>query len=137
MARSTGGSKSVKTTRAIAAEALLDQHGGQIVSVRFIKRDGTERLLNGRAGVKKGVKGVGMAYAPKERGLYPLFDMQKEQFRMANLNTADEIHVGGVTFSYDPTKGWVGSNGAVVEAPKHEVKGRAALFSDFDPRAGF
>lgn len=137
-----------KSERARIAETILDEHSGKIVSVRFVKKDGTVRVLNGRAGVKKGVTGVGMKYDPNARGLYTLFDMHKEAFRMANLNTADEIHVGGVAFNYDPSKGWVSSDGAVygvygVTKDTDAGAGDAGAGDgpspvyDYDPEVGF
>ena len=126
-----------KTKRAEVAETILSRAEGQIVSVTFVKRDNTVRVLNGRAGVRKGVNGKGMAYAPKERGLYPLFDMQKEAFRMANLNTASEIKVGGVRFAYDPAKGWVGSDGTVMGAEEPAPPAPPRTIYDFDPKVGF
>ena len=48
-----------------------------IFSVTFTKKDGTIRTMVARLNVKKGVKGTGMAYNPIEKGLLPVFDLQK------------------------------------------------------------
>ena len=45
--------------------------------------------------VKKGVKGTGMAYNPIEKGLLPVWDMQKNAFRMINLKTVTELKIKG------------------------------------------
>lgn len=65
--------------------------GGRIFSVTYIKKDGTVRKLNGRRGVKKGVKGVGMSYNPTEKDLLVAFDMRIREFRMVNVRTILEI----------------------------------------------
>lgn len=67
----------------------------KIFTVEFIKKDGTLRKMNARLGVKKGVKGVGMAYKPTERNLLPVYDMQKQAFRMVNISTLIKITYDG------------------------------------------
>ena len=68
---------------------------GKIFTVEFIKKDGTLRKMNARLGVKKYVKGVGLAFNPTERNLLPVFDMQKEAYRMINASTIQKIKIGG------------------------------------------
>ena len=57
--------------------------------------DGSERTMVARLNVKKGVKGTGMAYNPIEKGLLPVWDMQKNAFRMINLKTVTELKIKG------------------------------------------
>jgi len=59
--------------------------------VEFIKKDGSLRKMNARLGVKKGVKGTGMAYNPIEKGLLPVYDIEKGSFRMINLKTVTKL----------------------------------------------
>jgi len=66
-----------------------------IFSVTFIKKDGTVRTMVARLHVKKGVNGKGMAYNPVEKGLLPVWDMQKNGFRMINLKTVTELKIKG------------------------------------------
>ena len=66
-----------------------------IFSVTFTKKDGTVRTMVARLNVKKGVKGTGMAYNPIEKGLLPVFDLQKNGFRMINLKTVTELTIKG------------------------------------------
>lgn len=63
--------------------------------VEFIKKDGSLRKMNARLGVKKGVKGTGMAYDPIEKGLLPVYDMANNGFRMVNLNTVTKLQIKG------------------------------------------
>jgi len=67
------------------------QKGGRIFSVTFIKKDGTIRRMAARLGVRKGVKGVGLRFKPEDKGLMVVFDMNKREFRMINLNTIIEL----------------------------------------------
>ena len=60
---------------------------GKFFSVSFIKKDGTERKMTARLGVKKDIKGIGMKYDPSERNLIVVFDIHKKAYRMINLST--------------------------------------------------
>ena len=68
---------------------------GKIFTVEFIKKDGTLRKMNARVGVKKHLKGGTLAFDPSERNLLPVFDMQKEGYRMINASTILNIKIGG------------------------------------------
>lgn len=65
---------------------------GKFFSVEFIKKDGSYRKMNCRIGVKKGVKGTGMSYDPIKNGVLPVWDLQKDAFRMINLKTIKKIN---------------------------------------------
>ena len=60
---------------------------GRFFSVSFIKKDGTERRMTARLGVKKDIKGVGLKFNPTERNLIVVFDIHKKAYRMINLST--------------------------------------------------
>lgn len=64
---------------------------GRIFSVEFIKRDNTLRKMICRTGVTKHLKGGELAYDPIEKGMLPVFDMQKQEYRMINLRTIQRI----------------------------------------------
>lgn len=74
--------------------------GDKIFTVTFIKKDGSIRVMNARRGVKKGVKGVGMSYDPFSKNLIPVFDMQKESFRMINAETILEIKADKKVYTF-------------------------------------
>jgi hypothetical protein len=63
--------------------------------VEFIKKDGSLRKMNCRLNVKKGVKGTGMSYNPIEKGLLPVWDTDKKNFRMISLNTITKLKIKG------------------------------------------
>ena len=73
--------------------------GSQIFSVKSIKKDGTVREMVCRLGVKKHLKGGELAYDAKSMGYLPVFDMQKEDYRMINTNTILEIKINGVVYT--------------------------------------
>jgi hypothetical protein len=60
---------------------------GKFFSVSFIKKDGSERKMTARLGVKKDIKGVGLKFNPSERNLIVVFDIHKKAYRMINLST--------------------------------------------------
>jgi hypothetical protein len=63
----------------------------KIFSAIFTKANGEKRKMVARCGVKKGIKGTGMSYDPASKGLKPVFDMVKGDYRMLNLNTLESI----------------------------------------------
>ena len=72
----------------------------QIFSVKFIKKDGSLREMVCRLGVKKHLKGGELAYDAKSLGYLPVFDMQKEDYRMINTNTIVEIKINGQVYKF-------------------------------------
>lgn len=92
-------------------EARVDD--GKFFTAEFTKRtNGEYRVMTCRRGVRKGVKGVGMAYDPKERDLLCVYDVQKIEegksekgaFRMINLSDLHKVRLGGKTFNWDNTQ---------------------------------
>ena len=68
---------------------------GKIFSVVFTKKDGTIRKMVARLGVRKHLKGGELKYDAASNNLLPVFDMEKEEYRMINVSTIQEIKVGG------------------------------------------
>lgn len=83
------------------AQSILAKSGGRFFSVVFRKKDGTPRHMTARIGVRKGVKGLGMAYDPASRNLMTVFDVEKDAFRMINLSTVTEAIVDGTRYVFD------------------------------------
>jgi hypothetical protein len=71
---------------------------GKIFTVTFRKKDGTVRACNARLGVTKGLTGKGLAWKPTTRGMIPVYDMQKREYRMVNFNTLLSIKMEGKTY---------------------------------------
>jgi len=60
---------------------------GRFFSVSFIKKDGTERRMVARLGVKKDIKGIGLKFNPSDYNLMVVYDVHKRAYRMINLST--------------------------------------------------
>jgi hypothetical protein len=101
-------------------EFIEQTNDGRTFTVEFVKRgDGSLRVMNCRRGVKKGVKGVGMAYNPADYALLNVYDMQKMDpnaahnqgktqdemekgaFRMVNLEQLVALRMGGKKYTWD------------------------------------
>lgn len=78
----------------IDAKNLIEASKGKMFTATFIKKDGTIRVLNGRLGVKAYLKGGTLPYNPEEKGLIPVFDVQKG-YRMINWTTIKKLKIGG------------------------------------------
>ena len=75
---------------------LSYEGNGQIFTVDFIKRStGLSRTMNCRGQVKKGVKGVGLAYDPNKKALVSVYDVQAEAFKMISEEGITAIRAGG------------------------------------------
>lgn len=88
----------MKTISKVSAVELINKSRGRIFTVTYKKKDNSIRVMNCRLGVRKGVSGVGMAYEPALRGLKSVFDMQKKEFRMLNLETIKMLKMNGEEF---------------------------------------
>ena len=51
---------------------------GKIFTATFYKKDHTSRTMNCRLHVKKHLHGGTLKYNPKEKGLIPVYDLQKK-----------------------------------------------------------
>lgn len=73
-------------------EEFISIVGKKIFTVEFIKRsDGKVRVLNGRLGVHKGLKGEGQRYDPASRGLVTVYDLKNEGYRMIPLESIQKL----------------------------------------------
>jgi hypothetical protein len=78
----------VRATTGVTNALLTDlKKNGQIFTAVFIKKDGTLRVMNCRCGVKKYTKGGTLGYNATEKGLMSVFDLEKMEYRMINLDT--------------------------------------------------
>lgn len=77
-------------------EVLLNSNG-LFVTVTFTKKDGSERVLNGRLGVKKHLRGGVSTLNPD---LYvTIYDVVNEGYRAVNRATIKTVKVGGITYA--------------------------------------
>lgn len=64
---------------------MIKSTKGKWFSCTFIKKDGTKRVMNGRIGCHKGVKGIGRKF--QKENLVTVFDAQAKEYRMVNVDT--------------------------------------------------
>lgn len=75
---------------------------GKFFSCEFIKNDGSIRTMVCRTHVKKYVTGGHLKFNPKSKGLLPVWDCQKREYRFVNLNTLNWVRLGNVRYIFNP-----------------------------------
>lgn len=82
----------MKSSKVLAS--MIDNSNGKMVTVTFIKQDGSTRVLNGRLGVKKYLKG------DKPNGFaneyISIYDVQNKGYRSVNRNTIIGLRMQGI-----------------------------------------
>jgi len=73
---------------------MIDQSNGKMVTVTFIKQDGSTRILNGRLGVKKYLKGGKLNVDTNE--YISIYDVQNKGYRSVNRNTIVALRMQGI-----------------------------------------
>jgi hypothetical protein len=87
--------------RSRALDFLSDETDGLIWSAYFRKTDGSMREMVCRRGVAKALAGGGLRYDARSKGLVPVFDMTKRQYRMVNVGTLVSFNFHGATYIVD------------------------------------
>jgi hypothetical protein len=73
---------------------MIDQSNGKMVTVTFIKQDGSTRILNDRLGVKKYLKGGKLNVNTNE--YISIYDVQNKGYRSVNRNTIVALRMQGI-----------------------------------------
>lgn len=89
----------MKTIDKLKAYSLMRGSNGRVFTAEYVKRDGTIREITCRLGVKKHLKGGTLKYNPLDKLLMVVFDMQKKEYRMINLNTLRALKINGKQFA--------------------------------------
>jgi hypothetical protein len=76
------------------AKQLIFDTKGKFFTVTFIKKDGSERVMNARLGVKKYLKGGTLKYDPAEFNYITVYDMGAKGYRTVNANTIQKLKIG-------------------------------------------
>ena len=76
-------------------EALVQD---RFFSIEFLKSDGSKRVLNGRLGVKKHLKGGASCNDPFK--YLTVFDVKNQGYRNVALNTVEAVKVGGFKYNF-------------------------------------
>lgn len=69
--------------------------GNQFFTCTFTKKDGSERVLNGRLGVTKHLKGGEKSYNDDDFNYLTVYDVQSKGYRTVNLDTIKSIKING------------------------------------------
>lgn len=88
----------------LKAYTLILNTEGKIFTATFLKKDGSERKMNCRLEVTKGVKGVGLKYNPAKKELISVYDVQSRGFRTINLRTLISLKISGRTYTLSSVK---------------------------------
>ena len=76
---------------------MIQGTNGKVFKVVFIKKDGTERTMQARLGVKKGLVGAGRS-KPLPENMVCVFDMASDGYRTINLNTVTHFKCGSLEY---------------------------------------
>lgn len=92
----------MSTKAELLRSMIKELAGGTIFSADFIKRTtGEPRTMVCRLGVSKGQVGGELPFCPVEKGLLPVYDMQKLDYRMISLDTLTELRVVGKVYRFE------------------------------------
>ena len=78
---------------------MIKSTKGKWFSCTFIKKDGSKRVMNGRIGCHKGVKGIGRKF--QKESLVTVFDAQAKEYRMINVDTMLTFKCGGFNWEIE------------------------------------
>lgn len=88
-------------TKLYSAKEIMESTKGKIFFVEFTKRStGETRRMTARLGVSRDITGIGMAYDPKSKNLLVVYDMDKNAYRMVNLDTVTAVSFGGKRWEF-------------------------------------
>jgi hypothetical protein len=73
--------------------------GTRFFSVTFTKKDGTERTINARLGVKKYLKGGEKSYNDNDFNYLTVYSVKDKGYRTVNLDTIKEIKLNNRTIT--------------------------------------
>ena len=79
-------------------QAEIRNQKNKLFSITFIKKDGTDRKMVARLGVKKGLRGGENKVVKPDNSYITVYDMQKDAYRTLNLRTIKEIKLAGIRY---------------------------------------
>ena len=83
-----------KTIDTNKAKQLIKESKGKFFTAHFIKKDMSQRILNARTGKRYTPKSNRkQPYEPSKYNLLTVYDMQKKNFRMLNLETLFKLNI--------------------------------------------
>lgn len=82
-----------------AVKNTIEATKGRFFVVTFIKADGTIRKMTTRTGVKKGIKGTGVAL--KSNDALRLYDVNIQQYRTVKPSNVIGVQCGKLSYIYN------------------------------------
>jgi len=82
----------MQSSKALAS--MIEQSNGKMLTVTFIKKDGTQRVLNGRLGVKKYAKGTDFKKSSVDT--ITIYDVKNKGYRSVNRDSIVAIRCNGI-----------------------------------------
>lgn len=74
--------------------SLIEKSNGKMLTVTFVKQDGTERVINGRLGVTKYIKGSSLKKNSSD--YITFYDVQNKGYRSVNRDTIVAVRCEGI-----------------------------------------
>ena len=74
-------------------ENLIKLNKGKFFTAKFIKKNGKERIMNCRTGVKKYTTGKGLNFTPLKYGLLSVYDIHSKGYRFINVYSIKELNI--------------------------------------------
>lgn len=80
---------------------LIQKHKGQFIGITFLKKDGTERTINGQHCYKQGHDGVNtVAHIDKYIAICENLGNGKSQFRNVDTTAIKRLAIGGKIYNF-------------------------------------
>jgi hypothetical protein len=95
--RQTTNSNKRKLAR-VHAEAYIKNTDGKFFTAVFKKKDGSKRVMNGRIGVTRYLKGGENKVVRPDNSYITMFDVHAQGYRTLNLATLEELHLNGAVY---------------------------------------
>lgn len=97
--------QTISTKEARQKLASAKKTKGQFFGVYFSPRNSNgEKVVNGKAGVRKGIKGVGKRYNDKLHGLVTVWARNRERYTSIPLEGIKKITLDGEVYDVKPEK---------------------------------
>lgn len=87
----------MKNKREVIMRAI---ESGKFFTIKFIKKNGDLRELNGRLGVKKHLKGGELKYNPSKLNYIIVYDVVNKGYRTVNVDTVTELNSSSNKISF-------------------------------------
>ncbi len=88
----------MKKIARIKLQGLINSTKGHYFGATFIKKDGTKRVVNGRLGVTKYLKGGVNRVVKSDNSYITVFDRHKGAYITVNLATVSDLRVAGESY---------------------------------------